>query len=53
MAERPATPPHSNEAEQSVLGALLLDNAAFEKVADLLLPADFYAHQHQAIYRVF
>ncbi|HOI66963.1 MAG TPA: DnaB-like helicase N-terminal domain-containing protein, partial [Thiomonas arsenitoxydans] len=30
------TPPHSIEAEQSVLGGLLLDNQAFDKVADLL-----------------
>ena len=30
-------PPHSIEAEQSVLGGLLLDNAAFDKIADLVL----------------
>lgn len=42
--------PHSHEAEQSVLGALLLDNTSFERVADALQPADFYAGEHRAIY---
>lgn len=51
MAERAAAPPHSLEAEQSVLGALLLDNAAFERVADLLLPGDFYRAEHRTIYQ--
>lgn len=51
MGERAATPPHSLEAEQCVLGALLLDNAAFERVADLLLPGDFYRGEHRLIYR--
>ena len=35
-------PPYSVEAEQSVLGGLLLDNTAWEKIADLLTDADFY-----------
>lgn len=51
MAERDLVPPHSLEAEQSVLGALLLDNRAFERVADLLLPGDFYQAEHRTIYR--
>ncbi len=34
-------PPHSIEAEQSVLGGLLLDNAAFDRVADVLTEDDF------------
>lgn len=51
MDERVALPPHSLEAEQSVLGALLLDNRAFERVADLLLPDDFYRAEHRSIYR--
>lgn len=42
-------PPHSTEAEQFVLGALMLDNLAFERVSDKLLPADFYLHQHRSI----
>lgn len=43
-------PPHSAQAEQSVLGALLLDNAAFDRVADLLTDADFYRHEHRLIF---
>jgi len=44
-------PPHSIEAEQSVLGGLLLDNAAWDKVGDLIVEADFYRHDHRLIYR--
>jgi replicative DNA helicase len=43
-------PPHSQEAEQSVLGALLIDNNAWDRVADVLVEADFYRHEHKAIY---
>ena len=44
-------PPHSMEAEQSVLGGLLLDNAAFDKIADLIGEGDFYRDEHKRIYR--
>jgi replicative DNA helicase len=44
-------PPHSVEAEQSVLGALLLDNQAFDRVADLVGPEDFYRDDHRRIWR--
>jgi hypothetical protein len=44
-------PPHSVEAEQSVLGGLLLDNSAWDRAADLLTDSDFYRHEHQLIYR--
>src|SRR3954463_13829199 len=44
-------PPHSIEAEQSLLGALLLDNQAFDKVADLVSGADFYRDDHRRIWR--
>ena len=44
-------PPHSIEAEQSVLGGLLLDNAAFDKIADLVGESDFYRDEHRRIYR--
>jgi replicative DNA helicase len=44
-------PPHSIEAEQSLLGALLLDNQAFEKVADLVTGEDFYRDDHRRIWR--
>lgn len=43
-------PPHSVEAEQSVLGGLLLENEALDKVADLLAAEDFYRHDHRVIY---
>lgn len=43
-------PPHSSEAEQSVLGSLLQDNSAFVKVSDLLTAADFYSHAHRNIW---
>lgn len=44
-------PPHSMEAEQSVLGGLLLDNASFDKIADLLGEEDFYRDEHTRIFR--
>ena len=44
-------PPHSVEAEQSLLGALLLDNQAFDKVADIVTGEDFYRDDHRRIWR--
>ena len=44
-------PPHSVEAEQSLLGALLLDNQAFDRVADLVTMEDFYRDDHRRIWR--
>ena len=44
-------PPHSVEAEQSVLGGLMLDNHAWDKVADVLTEDDFYRQDHRLIYR--
>ena len=44
------TPPHSLEAEQSVLGGLLLDNSAWDRVADMVVPGDFYRHEHRLIF---
>ena len=43
-------PPHSIEAESSVLGGLLLDNSAWDRMGDLLVDGDFYRHEHQLIY---
>lgn len=48
--ERAVLPPHSIEAEQSVLGAVLLDNEAWGAVAGLLVPRDFYDPVHAAIW---
>ncbi len=47
--ERLRIPPHSIEAEQSVLGGLLLDNLAWDRIADEIGEADFYAWPHRAI----
>ena len=43
-------PPHSIEAESSVLGGLLLDNAAWDRVADLVNDSDFYRYEHRLTY---
>lgn len=43
-------PPQNIEAEQSVLGALMLDKEAITKVADFIQAPDFYRHTHQTIY---
>lgn len=45
------TPPHSIEAEQSVLGGLLLDNQAWDKIGDLVSAEDFYRHDHRLIFQ--
>ena len=46
----PLVPPHSREAEQAVIGGLLLDAAAWDNVADVTKPEDFYQPDHQAIF---
>ena len=43
-------PPHSIEGESSVLGGLLLDNAAWDRVGDMLSDTDFYRYEHRLIY---
>lgn len=45
-------PPHSVEAEQSVLGGLLLENHAWDRIADVISQNDFYRHDHKLIYRM-
>lgn len=52
MSSVPLTkvPPHSLEAEKSVLGALILDKNAIIKIADILRPEDFYHEGHRLIY---
>src|SRR5579864_9152491 len=45
-------PPHSIEAEQSVLGGMMLDNRAWDQIADRVRESDFYRHDHRLIYRV-
>ncbi|MEI7762711.1 MAG: replicative DNA helicase [Comamonadaceae bacterium] len=43
-------PPHSVESESSVLGGLLLDNAAWDRVSDLLQENDFYRFEHRMVF---
>jgi replicative DNA helicase len=43
-------PPHSVEAESSVLGGLLLDNGAWDRVGDLLTEGDFYRFEHRMVF---
>ncbi|AOV16494.1 replicative DNA helicase [Acidihalobacter aeolianus] len=56
LGERNATdalriPPHSIEAEQAVIGGLMLDNATWDQVADRINEADFYRFDHRLIFR--
>src|SRR5262252_1403196 len=44
-------PPHSIDAEQSVLGGLLLDNTAFDRIGDVVSDSDFYRDDHHRIFR--
>ncbi len=44
-------PPHSIQAEQSVLGGLMLDNGAWDQIADKILDSDFYRKEHRLIFR--
>ena len=43
-------PPHSIEGESSVLGGLLLDNTAWDRVGDVLVEGDFYRYEHKLVY---
>ncbi len=44
-------PPHSIEAEQAVLGGVMLENTAWERVSELVSETDFYRHDHRLIFR--
>ncbi|MDR9449740.1 MAG: replicative DNA helicase [Acidimicrobiia bacterium] len=50
MSGRGRVPPHNNEAEESVLGAIMLSAEAANLVMDKLEPGDFYVPAHQAIF---
>ena len=50
-APSPKHPPHSVEAEQSVLGGLLMNNRAWFDLADVLSEEDFYSQDHRVIFR--
>ena len=49
--ERLRVPPQSIEAEQSVLGGLMLDNRCLDQIGDKLDPEDFYRKEHQLIFK--
>ena len=44
-------PPHSRQAEQAVLGGLMLDNSAWDTIADIVSEEDFYRRDHRLIFR--
>ncbi|PLY12070.1 MAG: replicative DNA helicase [Sedimenticola sp.] len=44
-------PPHSIQAEQSVIGGLMLDNSAWDQIADVVSEEDFYRREHRLIFR--
>ena len=50
MEDNTRIPPHSVEAEQSVLGSILLDKEAMISVSETLVPEDFYKEAHKVIY---
>ena len=51
MDQTPRTPPHSLEAEKSVLGSMLISRDAAELAAEMLSASDFYVPQHQDIFK--
>ena len=50
VEQRLKVPPHSIEAEQSLLGGLMLDHQSWDKVADIVTEHDFYRRDHQLIF---
>ncbi len=51
QTEQLKVPPHSLEAEQAVLGGLMLDGNAWDQIADFLQAEDFYRQEHRLIYQ--
>jgi replicative DNA helicase len=50
--EKLKIPPNSMQAEQAVLGSLMLDNQTWDSIADKIIEGDFYRRNHQLIYRM-
>ena len=48
--EKLQVPPHSIEAEQSVIGSMLIDPESWDKVAEIVTESDFYNRSHQIIF---
>jgi len=55
VSEQPVgrIPPHSIDAEEAVLGGVLVDNLAIDRVVEVLIPDDFYREAHRKIMRAF
>ncbi len=51
MAEHSLVPPHSLDAEKSVIGSLLIDKNAVVKISDFLKSEDFYHDAHRIVYQ--
>jgi replicative DNA helicase len=51
VVENTKVPPHSLEAEQSVLGGLMLSATAWDQIADKITEVDFYREDHRLIFR--
>jgi len=51
IADTLRVPPHSIQGEQSVLGGLMLENSAWDQIADKVVDIDFYRREHQLIFR--
>ena len=51
IVDNPKVPPHSLEAEQSVLGGLMLSHSAWDQVADKITETDFYREDHRLIFQ--
>ena len=50
LVESARVPPQSVEAEQSVLGALLLDNSAWDRISDVITEQSFYRADHRTVF---
>jgi replicative DNA helicase len=48
--ERAKVPPHSLEAERSLLGSMLLDNTSTDDIITMVISDDFYLPQHRVIF---
>lgn len=51
MTQEPKSPPHSLEAERSLLGSLLLDAEAYEHISDVITTDSFYHKAHSAVFK--
>ncbi len=51
VIDRIKIPPHSIEAEQSVLGGLMLDNQTWDRIVEIVQEKDFYRHEHRLIFQ--